>query len=187
MSALSALVAMACVLASLRRLAVAVAPTSFDSEELRRAMTGPRALASLQEALGSAAETTWEGRLFSAFAEHDALLREALVNELLTEVGGLTSAWSRVPRICASLATSFGFLFASMSLLRSWGGAQTPPSVGLALVSAVDAFSLGFMATAFCIVIHVRAGRAARHSLAAIDRLVERMQAVSALSEAAPP
>jgi hypothetical protein len=92
-----------------------------------------------------------------------------------------------VPRICASLATSFGFLFASVSLLRSWGLAQTPPSAGLALLSAVDAFSLGFMATAFCIVIHVRAGRAARHSLAAIDRLVERMQAISALSEPGPP
>jgi hypothetical protein len=184
MCGLSALVAMACVLASLRRLAVAVSPTSFDAEELRRALTGPRALASLQASLDAASGTPWERSLFDAFEEHDPRRREALINELLTEVSGLSSAWSRVPRICASLATSFGFLFASVSLLRGWGGAQTPPSVGPALVSAVDAFSWGFMAAAFCVVIHVRAGRAERHSLVAIDRLVERMQAVSAPPEA---
>jgi hypothetical protein len=179
MVGLSALVAAACVLASLWRLAVAVAPISFDAGELRRAVTGPRAIASLRAALGAEARAHWEQDLFAAFAEHDGGQRDALVNELLTEVDGLTGAWSRVPRICASLATSCGFLFASVSLLRSWGGAQAPPAIGLAIVSAVDAFSIGVMAAAFCVVIHVRAARAARDSLSAIDRLVERMQSVS--------
>jgi len=158
---------------------VAVAPTSFDAGELRRAVTGQRAMASLRAAVGAESRAQWEQDLFAAFAEHDVRLRDALVNELLTEVDGLTGAWSRVPRICASLATSCGFLFASVSLLRSWGGVQAPPALGLAVVSAVDAFSIGVMAAAFCVVIHVRAARAARDSLSAIDQLVARMQSVS--------
>jgi hypothetical protein len=179
MVGLSALVAAACVLASLRRLALAVAPVSFDAVEMRRAVTGHRAMASLRAAVGAESRARWEQDLFAAFAENDPRLRDALVNELLTEVDGLTGAWSRVPRVCASLATSCGFLFASVSLLRSWGGAQAPLAVSLAVVSAVDTFSIGVMATAFCLVIHVRATRAARASLSAIDELVERMQSVS--------
>jgi|SRR5580692_1980371 hypothetical protein len=179
MVGLSALVAAACIFASLRRLAVAVAPLSFDAGELRRAVTGHRAIASLRAAVGAEPRARWEQDLFAAFAENDVRLRDALVNELLTEVDGLTGAWSRVPRICASLATSCGFLFASVSLLRSWGGEQAPPPVGSAVVSAVDTFSIGVMAAAFCFVIHVRAARAARASLSAIDQLVERMKSVS--------
>lgn len=179
MVGLSALVAAVCVVASLRRLAVAVAPLWFDAAELGRAVTGRRAVASLRTALGAESRARWEQDLFAAFAENDVRLRDAIVNELLTELDGLTGAWSRVPRICASLATSCGFLFASVSLLRSWDGAQAPPAVGLAVVSAVDTFSIGVMAAAFCLVIHVRAGRAARASLSAIDQLVERMRSVS--------
>jgi hypothetical protein len=184
MSGLSALVAAVCVLASLRRLTVAVSPTSLDAGELRRALTGSLAFQRLRAAIGAASETHWERDLFAAFAERDPRRREALVNEQLTEFDGMATAWSRVPRICASLATSAGFLFASISLLRSMGGTETP-SVGAALVSAVDAFSLGVLAAAFCAVIHVRAARAERHAVQAVDRLVERLEALSESPSAA--
>jgi hypothetical protein len=187
MSWLSALVATACVLASLRRLAVTVAPTSLDAGELCRALTGRRALRRLRAAVEVAPKTDWERGLFAAFAEHDELVREALVNELLTEVSGRATAWARVPRVCASLATSTAFLFALISLLRSWGGEESPLAVGPALVSSVDAFSLGIMGGAFCVVTHVRAARAERASLVGVDRLVERMQALAdALPRALP-
>ncbi len=58
--------------------------------------------------------------------------------------------------------------------------------MGLAVVAAVDAFSIGVMAAAFCIVIHVRAARAARDALSAIDQLVERLQSVSEPPRALP-
>jgi hypothetical protein len=179
MWAVSALVAVACVLASFWRLSVAVAPTSFDAAELRRALTDGRAFREVREAIKASRETGWEGGLFEAFSERDPLVRQALVNELLTELDGQAGTWSRVPRICASLATSAGFLCASISLLRSWSAAEMPVPVASAVLSAVDAFSFGVMGAAFCVVIHVQAGRAERQSLAAVDRLVERMQALS--------
>jgi hypothetical protein len=187
MSWLSALVVAACVLASLRRLAVAVAPTSLDARELCRALTGHQALRRLGAAVGAAPKTDWERGLFAAFAEHDEQVREALVNELLTEVNARATAWSRVPRVCASLATSSGFLFALISLLRSWGGEASALAASPALVSSVDAFSLGVMGAAFCVVAHLRAVRAERASLVGVDRLVERMQVlVAALPRALP-
>jgi hypothetical protein len=176
---LSALVAAACVLASLRRLTVAVAPTSLDAEELCKALTGRRAFRRLWAAIEAAPRVDWERGLMTAFAEHDERVREALVNELLTEVNGRTTAWSRVPRICASVATSAGFLFALITLLRTWGEEESPLTVGPALISAVNVFSLGIVGGAFCGVIHVRAMRAERASLGAIDRLVERMQSLT--------
>jgi hypothetical protein len=179
MSWLSALVALTCVSASLRRLAVTVAPTSLDAGELCRALTGRRAFQRLRAAVETAPNTDWERGLFAAFAEPNERVREALVNELLTEVNGRIAAWSRVPRICASLATSTGFLFALISLLGGWGGEASPLAVGPALVSSINAFSLGVMGAAFCVVTHVRAGRAERASLVGVDRLIERMQALA--------
>ena len=64
---------------------------------------------------------------------------------------------------------------------------ESPLAVGPALVSSVDAFSLGIMGGAFCVVTHVRAARAERASLVGVDRLVERMQALAdALPRALP-
>jgi hypothetical protein len=178
MSSLSALVAVACVLASLRRLAVAVAPTSLDTEALRQGLAGLGAVRRFGAAIGADAAFEWERGLFAALAEPDPRLRGALVDEQLTELYLLATGWSRVPRICASIATSTGFLLASVSLLRSLSAPQTL-TIGSALTPAVDAFALGLMAAAFCVAIHSRAARAERESLAAIHRLVDGMQWLS--------
>jgi hypothetical protein len=130
-------------------------------------------------AVEAAPNADWERGLFAAFAERDEHVREALVNELLTEVSRRTTAWARVPRICASLATSTGFLFALISLLRSWGGEESALAIGPAFVASADAFSFGIMGAAFCVVTHVRAAQAERASLVGVDLLVERMQALT--------
>jgi hypothetical protein len=50
------------------------------------------------------------------------------------------------------------------------------------MVSAIDAFSIGIAAAAFCAVIHVRARRASARSMAAVGSLVERMGVALAVS-----
>jgi hypothetical protein len=178
----SALVGAICVSASLRRLVVAVAPTSLDADELRRALTGAAAMRRLARAME--ASTPWEHALFSAFAEPDGGVRAALVSEQMLEFDARIARGSKVPRICASIASSAGFFFASLSVLQSSAALQEG-SLDRSLVAAVDAFSWGVAAAAFCAVIHVRAGKARRHATTAAYRLVEKMESLRAASE--PP
>ena len=57
--------------------------------------------------------------------------RVALVNEQLAELDYLAQRWERVPRVCASISTSFGFLLAfatvaSMARRATWIS-RSPP------------------------------------------------------------
>jgi hypothetical protein len=178
-SLLAAIVAAGCVLASLRRLATSVAPTSLDADTLRQAVTSVPALRRLRDAIGDDPDLPWERGLFAAFEERDGPSRDALVNEQLTELDGVAGSWARVPRVCASVATSAGFLLACMALLKALAAPGPDGAIVSAMVSAIDAFSIGIAAGALCAVIHVRARRASRRSMAAIDALVERMQVLS--------
>lgn len=187
MAWLSAVVAAACVLASFRRLFSSTAPTSLDAGELCRWLVEPQDFPRIAVAVESAPKADWERDLFAAFGERDDRLRDARVNELLTEVSGRVGTWSRVPRVCASLATSAGFLFALVSLLTSWDGEASSLTFGPGLVSAVDAFSFGVAGAAFCVVVHMRATRSERVSLAALDRLIERMHSLVSAAQRALP
>ena len=83
-----------------------------------------------------------------------------------------------VPRVCASIATSTGFLFGSLALLQGLSAPEGGDAAvaNAALVSALDAVSLGIAATAFCVAVHVRTGRLVAQRRAAIDDLVTRLQ-----------
>jgi hypothetical protein len=180
----AAIVALACVVASGRRLAHAVAPTGLDPRMVAKALeqeAGEKGVAVLR-ALRSAAATDgrlqWESELFAAFDEADERQRDALVNEQLLELEGRLARSSRVPRVCASIATSAGLLLGTLALVR---GLATPPEEGGiasqgALSSALAAVSLGIAATAFCVAVHVRAGRIAAERRAAFDDLVALLQ-----------
>jgi hypothetical protein len=77
--------------------------------------------------------------------------------------------------VCASIATSTGFLFGCIALLSA-----LPESSGdsvVALVPAVDALAVGIAGASFCAAAHVRCRRLVRERLAAADRLVERLEA----------
>jgi hypothetical protein len=188
--ALSALVALACVLASARRLWIAVAPTSLDplllrDEGVNRAFGPPLRSgdwARIRDGL-SKSGATWEGDLFGAFEASDEGAREGLIEEQLLELAWLSSRWSRVPRVCASIATSAGFLFGCLAVLRGFAAAE--PEAGgagglTALTDAVDSLTLGVAGASFCVAVHLRAPRIVRERLASMDRLVERLRALAA-------
>ena len=178
----SALVATACVVASGRRLAWAIAPMALDPRLILRALESDRDGAirrRLQRVLASDDRFVWEGELFAAFDEVDAQAREAWVSERLIELDGRTQRWVRVPRVCASIGTSAGMLLACIALLQ---GLAVPGediagglAIGGALSSALAALSLGIATTSFCVAVHVRAARVYRERRAAIDELVERL------------
>jgi hypothetical protein len=177
---LSALVAFACVLASTRRLALAVAPTPYDPAlllEAWRHAKATRSLTDLRRSLADGEGAAWERDLLAALACGDERSRVALVNEQLGELDWLARRWERVPRVCASVATSAGFLFACVGLMGDGALAASEPRA--ALVSAVDALAIGIAAAAFCVAVHVRAPRLVKRRLAATDRWVQYLEALA--------
>jgi hypothetical protein len=178
----AAIVALACVLASGLRLAWAVAPIGLEPRMVLEALEGERAeatLRSLSTALASDPRLAWEQELFAAFEESDERVRAARVNEQLFELEGRLTRAARVPRVCASIATSAGLLFGSLALLRGLAVPEGEDSVAAnhaALSSALGAVALGIAATAFCVAVHVRAGRVSAQRRAAIDELITRLE-----------
>lgn len=176
----AALVALACVVASGRRLARVIAPTGLDPRMVAQALAqeageSGRVVRALRAAVRSDRRFQWERELLAAFDEADERQRDALVNEQLLELEARLARSARVPRVCASIATSAGLLFGTLALVEGLG---TPAGEGgviasqSALGSALAAVSLGIAATAFCVAVHVRAARIATERRAAIDNLV---------------
>jgi hypothetical protein len=139
-----------------------------------------RTPASLDAALTAAGG--WEEELAAAAREHDGRRRDALVSEQLTDFQARVDRWVGVPRVCARLSTSMGFLCACVALLE---GLALPAedsegfSQGLhaALMSALGSLTLGIAGTAFCAAVHFRARKTRLERTAAVDRLVERLLA----------
>jgi hypothetical protein len=182
---LSALVAAGCVLASARRLAWAVAPTSLEPTTLLEAFRDGRddRWGTLRDAIASRDDLPWERDVFSAFRVGDAVARDALVHEQLMELDWRAQRWARVPRVCASIASSAGFLFASIALMRGLSLPAGDPgdrsAVTAALLSALDALAIGIAGTSFCVAVHLRARRAVRDRVAAAGRLVDRLRSLA--------
>jgi hypothetical protein len=176
LTVLSALVAAACILASARRLAWAVQPTWLDPQLLVVAGRGRVAddWARLRDAIAACNAAAWEHDLLAALEAPDEPSRVALVNEQLRELDWRAQRWSRVPRVCASVATSAGFLFACVALMRAV--ALSTDDASAALVSAVNALAIGIAGTSFCVAVHLRARRVVRERLAAAERFVEALE-----------
>jgi hypothetical protein len=197
----AALVALFCVAASARRFVLAVTPTTLDLDLVRTGLEeadrdegddagGPRVGAveratrelGLRQALAADPRLAWERSLFEAFDEARGPVRDALVNEALLTLEERAERWQRVPRVCASIGTSAGLLFGSIALLQGLSiptGDDTQAAIQAALASALAAVSFGIAATAFCVAVHVRSGRAARRARVAVDALVERLRCLS--------
>ncbi len=128
---------------------------------------------------GSSPGLAWERGLWAAFACNDPAERSALLHEELLELQWRAERWARVPRVCASISTSTGFLFASLALIQglSAGAGGALPDVGHAVVPALDTLSISVAGASFCIAVHMRARRAAREWVRGVDRLIDRMEA----------
>jgi hypothetical protein len=169
---LSAVVMAACVAASARRLAFAVLPCWLDHDLLlsvlkENGVGGPARLRDIVASDGAG----WERDLLVAARVDDPSARTALVNEQLRELDWRARRWERVPRVCASIATSGGFLFGCVALIQAL--TADAGDVGVALVSAVDALAIGIAGTSFCASVHMQARRTTQQRLAATDRLVD--------------
>jgi hypothetical protein len=158
-------------------LAWAVAPTSLEPGLLLEALkSDEEVLVKLPMAMGANAQGGWEQDLFAALALPRGPVRDALVGEQLMDLHERADRWARVPRVCASVSTSTGFLFASITLIR---GLAAPASdaettaVYAALTSALDALAIGICGASFCAAVHLRARRFLAGRLAATDRLMK--------------
>jgi hypothetical protein len=184
LTGLAALVALACVLASARRLVLAVSPTRLDPKLIVDALRAERGVGrrreiwtALRHAIAACDDATWEQDLLAAVDGSEPRSRIALVNEQLRELDWRAQRWVRVPRVCASVATSAGFLFACIALLR--GLALPAEDAGAAFVPALDALAVGIAGTSFCFAVHLRAQRVVRERLSATDRLVDLLEATA--------
>jgi hypothetical protein len=170
----SALVSSVCVLASARRLTWAVSLTWLDPRLLFEALreSGLEGWGRLRDAVAACEGAAWESDLFAALEVRDGPSRVALINEQLRELDWRAQRWARVPRVCASVATSTGFFFACIALVR--GVAAPVGESGASLVvPALDALAVGIAAAAFCFAVHLRARRIVQARLAETDRLIE--------------
>lgn len=128
----ASLVTALCAAASLERLRRAFAVTELDPELLTRALDreGREALLARLAAWArgegaSAPEDALEHALLALDAPPPAgstvdpdAHRGAVLTEALLALEQRARAWSKVPRVCANVATSSGFLLASLALRR---------------------------------------------------------------------
>jgi hypothetical protein len=190
LTALSGLFAIACIVASLTRLSFVVAPAGLDPALLLRALRATRdrsVLRTLLEATRGQRGLEWAHELFAALIEDRAPAREALLSERLTDLDARAARWARVPRVCASIASSAGFLCGSLVIVQSLGvssASEGNEDVHSTLTSALNAVALGIAGAAFAIAVHVRARPAAAAWAQGMDRLIARLRVLAGDVEA---
>ena len=182
-------IALACAAASARRVWFAANATALHPEEVVRALAqakGPEAIDALRELVAKEPSADWERDLLGAMGAPPEQ-RVALVNEQLTELDYRIQRWARVPRVCASIATSGCFMLATL-VLRNGLAADTSELssdveelvirglVGDALLVG----AMGLVGTAFCIGAQSEAKRIAKARMKGADRLVERLETLLA-------
>jgi hypothetical protein len=145
---------------------------------------GPEAIDRLRALVAKEPAADWERDLLDALGSPPAQ-RVALVNEQLTELDYRIQRWARVPRVCASIATSSGFMLATLVLRNGLAAdpGDLPSDAGELIVNglvgnALTVAAMGIIGTAFCIAAHAEARRIAKARMKGADRLVERLEAL---------
>jgi hypothetical protein len=178
LSVLVVLVALACAVASAKRLRLVFDAWSLDPRTLVALSVvreGEISASSLWPALRAELEVepgaTWERELLEAL-QAPASVRVALVNEQLAELDYRAKRWARVPRVCASISTSFGFLVATVLVAV---GLMSIDDTSALMLQAFNAVAVGVAGTAFCIAAQLRSEATLRDRIAATDKLVARL------------
>lgn len=180
MAVVAAIISLACVLAGLRRMWLAVEPGGLDAELLARAVTDAGALQRLHAGLVTRAGPSLESDLLGAACDAHAESRGQLIDEQVIEADWLTQRWAPVPRVCASIATSAGFLCACMLVIQNVTADPADAGTAPSLLSALGAVALGVAGASFCISVHIRLRPLMRARRAATTRLVERLRGLAA-------
>ena len=173
---LAAVVSLLCALAAARRLWLAVAPGGLDHDLLQRAIGDAAALARLDQGLqgrepGRGGHGV-DAQLVDAARAGDLASRASLIDEQVIEADWQSRRWASVPRVCASIATSAGFLCGVVSVIGALSAEPGDLSVGIALRSALESVAAGIAGAAFCVAVHVRLRPLMRARRAATARLV---------------
>ncbi|MBX3259987.1 MAG: hypothetical protein KF782_09870 [Labilithrix sp.] len=186
--AFAILMALCCALASARRLWFVANATAVHPDDvvawLGRSPPASK-LAELREAVAAEPRADWERDLLDALAQPNVEARVALVNEQLTELDRRMQRWARVPRVCASVATSFAILLGTLVLRSGFAAApELSGELGERFVrqivgAAVSVASFGVVGTAFCIAAHSHARRMTRARQEAADRMIEALEALA--------
>ncbi len=179
---LGVLVSGACVVASAVRLGTAAKVFPLDAPVLVAALRTNRERAdevwsAVRDEILASPGVADERDLVLALSA-PAAERVALVNEQLWELDYRAQSWSRVPRVCASISTSTGFLLA-FARVASLAASAGDIDFNDAVATAINAVAIGVAGTAFCVAIHVRAAAMVRRRLAAVDTLVALLDVAS--------
>ncbi len=167
-------IAVICVAASARRLMFAAQATALDVGVLLAAVREtPESWPSIRDAITREPAAEWERELLVALDSKHV----ALVNEQLSELDYTAQRWARVPRVCASIASSSGFLLAALVMRDAL--ASEDVDVNAAIAAAINAVVVGLASAAFCVAAHLRARTMVRERLATTDKLVERLELLS--------
>ncbi len=180
----AALVALACFLASARRMWFVLSATSHDLDrvvEELRGDAGARRAGRIARAMRREA-SSWEAETLAAVAHRDVVRRTAELNEQMTELDHRLARWSRVPRVCASLSSSVGFLLAALLMRRGLadpaslaGDVQELVTTGL-VGQALTVVGFGLAGAVGCAALHARGRRAAKDGSLAADAFVARLE-----------
>jgi hypothetical protein len=171
----SVAIALGCIAASTRRLHFAMAPTFLDVPTLLQAFRKGLRPQALAEALADVPEADWERAVLDAFT-HPEAARNALVNEQLGEMDFRLQRWTRVPRVCASVASTGGFLLATLALTTGLSDGVPLDSGGTLVNDAIGAVTFGIAGAVFCVAAQFRARDEAKERLRAADKLIERLE-----------
>lgn len=184
--AVAAMTALACALASARRIWLVTHATFLHPDDLVAwlgAEVQPDSVDRLREALSDLAHAEWELEFLDAlFVAEPA--RSALLNAQLGELERRLKAFEHVPRVCARIATSTGFLFGTLALRRvvadagEWSLDASDTVVHEAILRAMILVAMGLASTAFCVAAHRCARKLAHGRLEAVDRMVDRLEAI---------
>lgn len=175
------LVTLGCAAACTRRLYFATNPTAFHPAPWLAALKageGER----VARAITKEPRADWERELLSAVGEKNADARTGRINEQLLELDFRLSRWARVPRVCASIASSAGFLCGSLALrfgLVAAGGAADEvrsDAINAVVLQAVNIAALGVAGAAFAIAAQFRARKAAKAFQRDADVLIDTLE-----------
>lgn len=192
----SLFIALACVAASIRRLwfvthATALHPaTVLDAMKPAKSAGEPVDLDRIRALAAAVPDADWERDLCEALSARDAKVRAALVNEQLTELDWRTQRWARVPRVCASIAASAGFMLAALVMRQGLQSEDFSADLATLMIEGLvgDAFAVvlfGMVGTGFCIATQKLSNALAAARLKAADEIVERLEAQAGAADSA--
>ncbi len=176
-------VTLTCAWASFRRLQFAISPVNLDPATLLKVLR-KEGRDALVQALASQGPDSWEHELLLA-VQSPKNERAVYVNEALSELDQRAQRWARVPRVCASIASTTSLMLAAVAMRIGLTSAMesTDDDLGAALnatvIAAMNVAAIGIAGALFCVSVQMRARRVVKERLEATDKLVERLESAA--------